>query len=94
MFRFRIAAATALLGVVAVPALAGDLERGRALHDNHCVMCHGPALYGREDRVANTYLEIRQQVQRWQENTRLRWSQYDVESVTDWLAERHYKVPY
>jgi mono/diheme cytochrome c family protein len=94
MFRIRIAAAAALLGSLAAPALAGDLERGRALHDNHCVMCHDPDLYGREDRVANSYLEIRQQVQRWQENTRLRWTQYDVESVTDWLAEKYYKVPH
>lgn len=94
MFRIRIAAAAVLLGSVAIPALAGDLERGRALHDNHCVMCHSPALYSREDRVAGSYLEIRQQVQRWSENTRLRWTQYDVESVTDWLAEKYYKVPY
>jgi mono/diheme cytochrome c family protein len=94
MFRFPIAAAAALRGSFAPPALAGDLERGRALHDNHCIMCHAPNLYGREFRTVNTYLEIRQQVHRWQENTRLRWTQYDVESVTDWLAEKYYKVPY
>lgn len=94
MFRIRIAAAAALLGSAAVPVLAGDLERGRALHDNHCVMCHSPAVYTRDYRIANSYLEIRQQAQRWAENTRLRWTQYDLESVTDWLAEKYYKIPY
>jgi mono/diheme cytochrome c family protein len=94
MFRNPIVASMALLGVAAVSAQAGDLERGRALHDTHCLMCHDPGIYSRPDRIANSYLEIRQQVQRWQDNTRLRWTQYDVESVTDWLADKHYKLPY
>ena len=48
----------------------------------------------REDRLANTYLEIRQQVDRWQGNTRLRWSPQDIESVAEFLASRYYKVPH
>ncbi len=73
---------------------AGDLGRGQALHDTFCVACHAPALYQREDRLANTYLEIRQQVERWQANARLRWSPQDIESVAEFLANRHYKIPY
>jgi hypothetical protein len=75
-------------------AAAGDLGRGQALHDTFCVACHAPSLYQREDRLANTYLEIRQQVDRWQGNARLRWSPQDVESVAEFLASRHYKVPH
>lgn len=75
-------------------ASAGDLGRGQALHDTFCVACHEPALYQREDRLANTYLEIRQQVERWQGNSRLRWSPQDIESVAEFLANRHYKVPH
>lgn len=75
-------------------ANAGDLGRGQALHDTFCVACHEPALYQREDRLANTYLEIRQQVDRWQGNARLRWSPQDIESVAEFLANRHYKVPH
>jgi mono/diheme cytochrome c family protein len=75
-------------------ALAGDLDRGQALHDTFCVACHSPALYQRDDRLANTYLEIRQQVDRWQGNARLRWSPQDIESVAEYLASRHYKVPH
>lgn len=94
MYRNRIVAFVPLLVCMAVSAQAGDLERGRALHDTHCLMCHDSGIYSRQDRIANSYLEVRQQVQRWQENTRLRWTQYDVESVTDWLSEKHYKLPY
>jgi hypothetical protein len=73
---------------------AGDLGRGQALHDTFCVACHNTAPYEREDRLANTYLEIRQQVDRWQGNARLRWSPQDIESVAEFLANRYYKVPH
>ena len=75
-------------------AQAADLARGQALHDTFCVMCHEPNVYTREERLANTYLEIRQQVVRWQQNARLRWSGYDIDSVTEYLAEKYYKIPY
>ena len=80
-------------GMVSGPAAASDLERGKALHDTFCVMCHAPAIYSRSDRLANTYLEVRQQVERWQGNARLRWTQSDIESVTDYVADQYYKIP-
>jgi mono/diheme cytochrome c family protein len=85
-------AAVALLAL-ALPAAAADLDRGRSLHDNHCVLCHTTSVYTREDRLANSYLEVRQQVQRWQENTKLRWSPTDIDNVTEYIAEKYYKLP-
>ncbi len=87
-----IAGAAAVLSMMPFTAGAGDLERGAALHDTFCIMCHSPELYGRDDRVANNYMEIRQQVERWQGNAKLRWSAHDIESVADYLAEKYYKV--
>lgn len=81
-------------GSAAPQAVAGDLERGKALHDTFCVACHAPRVYQREDRLANSYLEVRQQVVRWQENARLRWSPYDVDSVAEFLSNRYYKIPH
>lgn len=74
-------------------AQAADQERGQALHDTFCVMCHAPAVYTRPDRLANTYLEVRQQVERWQGNARLRWSQSDIDAVTEYVVDRFYKIP-
>ncbi|MEI7968172.1 MAG: hypothetical protein WCJ69_04225 [Betaproteobacteria bacterium] len=71
---------------------AADLERGTALHDTFCMVCHSPAVYTREDRIANSYLEIRQQVERWQANAKLRWSQGDIDAVTELLADRYYRA--
>jgi mono/diheme cytochrome c family protein len=95
--RKRIFPAMALAAVLAAAApvgLAGDLERGQALHDTFCIMCHSPELYGRSDRVANTYAEVLQQVTRWQNNAKLRWSGYDIDSVTEYLAEKYYRIPH
>jgi hypothetical protein len=76
----------------AVPALAQG-ERARTLHDTYCVMCHGTQAYTRPDRVANDYDSIRGQVDRWQKNVRLNWSDKDIDLVAIYLAQRFYKVP-
>ena len=86
--------AVAGAALLAGNASAGDRERGQALHDTLCVACHTTVVYHRDDRLANTYLEIRQQVDRWQGNVRLHWSAQDIESVAEYLAGRYYKVPY
>lgn len=92
--RFFLATAmAATLGAVTPAGFAGDLERGQALHDTFCIMCHSPELYSRSDRIANSYPEVLQQVTRWQNNARLRWTGYDIDSVTEYLAEKYYKVP-
>lgn len=87
-------AAGACAILTAPAALAGDLVRGKSLHDTFCIACHSPVVYQRKDRLADSYLEVRQQVERWQGNARLRWSSYDVESVTDYLADKYYRIPY
>jgi mono/diheme cytochrome c family protein len=95
----RLASVASLASLVCLPlvqgsATAGDLTRGQALHDTFCVACHTAVVYERADRLADTYLEIRQQVDRWQGNARLRWSQQDIESVSEYLANRYYEVPH
>ncbi|MBX9964315.1 MAG: cytochrome C [Burkholderiales bacterium] len=85
--------AAVALAALAFPAVAADRDRGQSLHDNHCVLCHTTSVYTRADRLANTYLEVRQQVQRWQENTRLRWTPTDIDNVTEYIADKYYKLP-
>jgi hypothetical protein len=90
----RLLLAASMLAAASAPSHAADLERGQQLHDTHCVLCHSPSVYSREGRIANSYLEILQQVQRWQDNTKLHWSPYDIDSVTEFLADKYYKIPY
>lgn len=76
-----------------MPASGCDLDRGRALHDTHCEMCHDSVAYRRENKVAKTYEEVRAQVSRWQTNTSLRWSDEDIENVTSYLVKTYYNTP-
>ena len=91
--RVLVLASVVALSGVAGGASAGDLERGKALHDTFCAGCHGASVYTRPDRIANTYGEILQQVTRWQGNTQRRWSRQDIESVADYLAVQFYTTP-
>ena len=75
-------------------ALGADTERGRLLHDTHCISCHDTQIYKRDNnKVATNYDEIRTQVLRWQTNVFLRWSASDIDAVTSYLARTFYRVP-
>ena len=86
-------ALAALLAGGSWNALGADSERGRMLHDTHCISCHGTNVYKRDSKVATNYDEIRTQVVRWQTNVSLRWSEADIDAVTTYLARTFYKVP-
>ena len=86
-----LAAASVLLFASAAPA--ADVERGRALHDTHCRMCHTAAAYKRDSKVAQTYEGVRAEVVRWQKNSSLRWTEDDIENVTAYLAKTYYGLP-
>ena len=92
MIRLLAVLALVLAAGGAPCALAQD-ERARTLHDTYCQMCHGTQVYTRSDRLANDYDAVRGQVDRWQKNVKLNWSESDVDLVTGYLAERFYRVP-
>lgn len=83
----------AAFGLASESALAADLERGRALHETHCGMCHDSVAYRRDKTIATTYEEVRTQVVRWETNTSLRWSDDDIDNVTGYLVKTYYKIP-
>ena len=84
----------ALTGALAfLPVHSADLERGRALYENHCRMCHDSLAFKRGDKIAKNYEEVRAQVSRWQTNTSLHWSEEDIENVASYVARTYYKMP-
>jgi len=89
LLRMSIAAAAAW-ALSAGSVWGADPERGKMLHDNHCLMCHDSIAYKRSDKIAHTYAEVKAQVTRWQTNTGLRWTAEDIESVTAYVAATYY----
>ena len=74
-----------------LPAHAADAERGRALYEARCDLCHRTSVHVREARKAMSFEGLRQQVVRW--NAEIgggTWSREEVDDVTLYLNSRYY----
>ncbi len=79
-----------LLVGLAFASHAGAQSQAKTMHDTYCIMCHSTEVYTRESRIARDYDSLREQVERWQANVALNWSNTEIEMMTNWLAERYY----
>lgn len=87
MYRILIAA---FIAGTAVTAHAADPLRGKQLFETTCISCHEDNAFTREKRLAKDYPELRAQVQRWESNLGLHWSEEDIGDVTRYLNSTYY----
>lgn len=66
-------------------------SRGELLYSAHCVTCHTSQMHWRDNRVATDWSSLKAQVQRWQGNAGLAWSNTDIVEVTRYLNTSIYK---
>ena len=86
---FAIALAT--LAIVCQPAARGaDAGRGRALYENHCVVCHTSKVHRREPRMAANNEQLYKIVDNWQAERQLRWSREEIDDVVSYLSFTQY----
>lgn len=69
-----------------------DVERGRALYENHCVVCHTPKVHRRVPRLPLDLQDLRRIVSTWAREQNLVWSRDDVEDVVQYLNQTYYGV--
>lgn len=83
-----------LLLASALPAAAQDAERGRVLYETFCMTCHYERVHERprERSVVKSSTDLRSQVARWSERTRMRFTPQDVDDVAEYLNRSHYKM--
>jgi mono/diheme cytochrome c family protein len=89
-----LALGLALVAVSPAPvpgAEVPNLERGRALYENHCQVCHTQKVHTRPNRMILTAAEMREVVDRWQREENLRWSAQDIDDVVHFLGVTLYK---
>lgn len=91
-----VAIALFAAGTLAIPAAgwgaeSPDLERGRALYENHCVVCHTPKVHRRVPRLPLDTDDLRFIVTVWASQQGLRWSRDDIEDVVYYLDRTHYR---
>ncbi len=80
--------ALALLLLVAsgaAVAQAPSVERGRALYENHCRVCHTPKVHHRTPRLPLNRNQLREIVTMWATEENLRWRSEDIEDVVFYL---------
>lgn len=82
-------------GLTGAPAGWGaevpDLERGRALYENHCVVCHTPKVHRRVPALPLHTDDLRFIVNLWASQQGLSWSREDIEDVVFYLDRTHYR---
>lgn len=90
--------AIALLGAgalaVVLPGWGAEtpnLERGRALYENHCIVCHTAKVHRRVPALPLGIGDLRYIVTLWASQQGVRWSAEDIEDVVDYLNRTHYR---
>lgn len=88
----------ALFAVVSLAAAAAgwgaespNLERGRALYENHCVVCHTAQVHRRVQRLPIGEDDLRFIVAVWATQQGLRWSREEIDDVVYFLDRVHYR---
>ena len=91
MRSLSFAFAIATLAIVCQPAAPGaDAERGGALYENHCVVCHTSKVHRREPRMAANGPQLYRIVDNWRAEQGLRWSREEIDDVVSYLRLTQY----
>ncbi|MFA4969117.1 MAG: hypothetical protein WC540_05760 [Sulfuritalea sp.] len=70
-----------------------DARRGELLYSTHCLACHNVQVHWREKKLVTDWPSLKSEVRRWALLSKLEWSEYDVEAVTGYLNDFHYRYP-
>ncbi len=68
-------------------------SRGQLLYTTHCIACHSSQMHWRDRKLATDWSSLRAQVQRWQAQAQLGWSEADVTEVARYLNDTIYGYP-
>ena len=95
ILNIRTGAMWILWGLVAQAAAqdAPAQTRGQMLYDTHCIACHTTQMHWRNDKLALDWNSLKFQVNRWQNNAGLQWSESDVVEVSRHLNQTIYHYP-
>jgi mono/diheme cytochrome c family protein len=100
--RIARAASCAALGAALAGCAAGvsttsttadvrDLERGRALYENNCRVCHTARVHRRVPQLPTNEDELRRIVLTWVRYEKLQWSSEDVDDVVYYVNRTYYQ---
>lgn len=68
-----------------------EKPRGQLLYETHCNACHDDSVHGRNPRKAESIKKIKYFVTRWSKELNLKWTETDIDVVTDYVNSRYYQ---
>lgn len=82
-------------GLASTPMLwaAGDAERGKQLHDERCLLCHGLENYQAAASKIKSLDGLREMVRRWEDKLKDPFTDLEREDVVTYLNATFYKFP-
>ena len=75
----------------AMSAYIPNVDRGRALYEQHCEQCHTPNIHSRPNRLPLTRDELRGIVDQMRRITNLGWTPEEIEDVVEHLNRTRYR---
>jgi mono/diheme cytochrome c family protein len=79
-----------LLLLAQLPSYADDVDRGEALHQEHCQRCHQSDIYNKPDRKVEDLVQLKQRVKQCELVNDLLWFEEEVNDVTAYLNTHFY----
>ena len=79
-----------LIACATVAQAQGTPSRGQLLYSTHCLECHTTQMHWRDKRQARDWDSLRRWVRHWEVESRLQWSDDDVEAVVRYLNDSVY----
>jgi mono/diheme cytochrome c family protein len=92
----HLCAIVALLLLTQLPAsiaLAADVARGKQLHDERCLLCHGLENYQAAASKIKSIKGLRAMVKRWEDKLKDPFTELEREDVVAYLNTAFYKFP-
>ena len=77
----------------ALPALAQDAQRGKALYETHCLVCHYERIHKRDPSrsLVRTQAQLRNEVVNRAALTKQRFTIEDLDDIAEYLDLTHYR---
>ena len=88
------AMAVSVYGVLLLlsPVALAEFDRGQALYENHCRVCHESWVHARDGHRITSLKELRRRVAAWSIHSGLNWKSEDIDDVTDYLSHQFYRL--
>ena len=75
-----------------MPLAASNFDRGEALYENHCQVCHENTIHERTEPRVTSLESLRAWVMSWSIHSDLKWNEEDFDDVSHYLNSRFYQL--